>query len=94
MINSMGATANVQVQIKKTVSNTVLSRRLPLNKEVHYTIYNSSKKTLYSKTIMLVNAPENVLEDLDLSHLPAGNYTLCITAGSTNKILEQINITL
>lgn len=90
----MATTANVQVQVKRTVSNTVLSRKLPTNEEVHYKIYDSSGKLMYSKTIVLVNAPENVLEDLDLSHLAAGNYTLNITTGDREENLEQIKITI
>jgi hypothetical protein len=82
----------VDVQIKKTTSNTVASYSLPLNEEVQYKIYNSSGKLVFSKSIILINTNSKVLEDLDVSHLPQGFYLLDISTG--NKLIKQINITI
>jgi hypothetical protein len=84
---------NVDVQIKKTISNIVASCGIPPNEEVHYKIYNSSRKLVFSKSIIMINTDGKVLEDLDVSHLPHGNYQLDISTG-TNKPLKKIDITI
>ncbi len=84
--------AKVDVQLNRTTSNTVLSRNLPVNEELHYQIHSESGKLVFSKSIIMINAGERLTEKLDISHLPAAAYTLTIT--SANEILEKIQITL
>lgn len=86
--------AMVDVVIKKTVSNTVLSRNIPVNEEVHYKLYNNAGKLVYSKSILLLNTDSKTNEDLDLSHLPPGNYELNVLLGETGNRLEKIKITI
>lgn len=88
----MAGMAKVDVQLYRTTSNTVLSRSMPVNEELHYQLHNSLGKLVFSKSIMLINAGERLIEKLDVSHLPAAQYTLTITSG--NEILEKIQITL
>lgn len=88
----MADTTILQVQIKKTVTNTVLQRQLPVNKELHYKIYNSNETLVFSKSIIIVNAEKKMLEDLDISHLPPGKYELQISSGTQN--IETIHLTI
>ena len=88
----MAGMAKVDVQLNRTTSNTVLSRSLPVNEELHYQLYNSAGKLVFSKSIIMINAGERLIEKLDVSHLPSGRYTLTVTSG--NEILEKIQITL
>ncbi len=83
---------SVEVQLKKTTSNTVASCLVPVNEEVHYKIYGPENRLVFSKSIIILHPNGKTLEDLDISNLPAGMYTLDI---STNKqLLKKIIITI
>lgn len=82
----------VDIQIKKTTSDTVARCSLPVNEEVQYKIYNSEHKLVFSKTIILINTSSKVTEGLDVSSLQKGNYTLEIS--TNNKSVKKLNITI
>lgn len=84
----------VDVVITKTISKNIVTINLPANAEVHYKLFNAEGKLVFSKSILMVNNSGQVSEDLNLSALAEGQYTLKVLLGDSKKEIENIKINI
>ncbi len=82
----------VAIQLKKVTSNTIGTCSIPVNETIHYKIYSAAGQLVFSKSIIMINTEGSVMEDLDVSELPEGNYQLIIS--TEDKSLKNISITV
>ncbi len=84
--------AKVDVQIKKIISNFIISYTIPAGEEVNYQIQNRNNIVVFSKSIIMLNAAEKIIEEIDVSHLPEGIYTLKIFTNT--KAVKELSFTI
>jgi diaminopimelate epimerase len=83
----------VDIEFIRKVQEVGLKQKLPLNTEVHYELLNTQQQIVMSKTVM--NFSDSAFaEKLEISHLPAGEYTLVVSTGNPHIVLDTININL
>jgi hypothetical protein len=81
------------VEFIRKVQQVELKQQLPLNTEVHYQLLNHTNQIVMSKTVM--NFLEaSFTEKIEVSYLPHGAYTLVVSVGNPQKIIDSINIRL
>jgi hypothetical protein len=82
-----------EVEFIRKVEQVVLKQQLPLNTEVHYELLNNANQVVMSKTVM--NFLEtSFTEKIEVSHLPAGAYTLVVSAGDPHTAIDSVTIKL
>ncbi|MEO7308990.1 MAG: hypothetical protein ABIX01_01220 [Chitinophagaceae bacterium] len=85
---------NVGIEFIRRVNMVELKSKLPKDEQMHFQMFSGEGKMVFSKTTLNIHAGSNVKEKLEISHLPAGIYTLKVSVGQPPLHFETLTITI
>lgn len=85
---------NVRIEFIRRVNTVELREKLPQNEQVHYQLFSSDERLVFSKTSINIHPGSSIKEKLEISHLPAGTYTLVVSVGTPPKHFETLTINI
>lgn len=82
----------LDVSLKRITSTGVFKKKIPEGQTLHYKIIDAKGLIVFSKSVTHINSGNSVKEELDISHLEPGIYSMLITTDNGEIIQEETTV--